>query len=55
MFSITFMYRYVFMSDLVHVIAGYSLHTLHVTETLSSTGTKFSMLFTKLHKFTYEK
>jgi hypothetical protein len=35
--------------------AGYSLHTLHVTETISSDGTNFSMLFTNLHKFTYEK
>ena len=37
-------------------MAGYSLHTLHVTETLSRNGTrKFSTLFTNLHKLTYEK
>ncbi len=37
-------------------MAGYSLHTLHVSETLCRNGTrKFSTLFTNLHKFTYEK
>jgi hypothetical protein len=37
-------------------IAGYSLHTLHVSETLNGNGTrKLSMLFTNLHKFTCKK
>jgi hypothetical protein len=38
-------------------MAGYSLHTLHVSETLSGNGTrKFSILFTNRHTmFTYEK
>ncbi len=35
--------------------AGYSHHTLHVSETLGGNGTrKFSTLFTNLHKFTYD-
>jgi hypothetical protein len=34
-------------------MAGYSLHTLHVSETVSGNGTrKFSTLVTNLHKFT---
>jgi hypothetical protein len=38
------------------VVIGGSLHTLHVTETLSGNGMrKFSTLFTNLHKFTYKK
>ncbi len=37
-------------------MAGYSLHTPHVSEALSGNGTrKFSTLFTNLHKFTYKK
>jgi hypothetical protein len=37
-------------------MAGYSLHTLHVSETLSSNRTReFSVLFTNRHKSTNER